>query len=198
MKKLSRSIALLSALLIAAPVVAQDTTQESTATDAPAAAEQLSEQALELGTVYQAATHGDWVIECVSTATPANDPCEMTQILRDVGENNVAKIAVTTLTGAQDNSPPAGMRITAPLMTLLPSGIGFSIDGGPTTTLAFFACNQNGCITELGLSSDDIAVFKAGAVGKVQLRPAAAPDQLVEADLSLSGFTAAFDALTGQ
>ena len=197
MTKLLGSIALVGIIFSPAWVVAQETVTTDTTEEISAEAVEEAAPVLELGQLYAASTHGDWTVECVRTATPVNDPCEMTQILKGTEDNNVAKISVSTLTGDQEGAPPAGACITAPLMTLLPSGIGWSIDDGPTRTHAFFACNQTGCITEFGLSDEEINIMKKGAKGKVSLRPAAAPNQVVEAELSLSGFTAAYDSLSG-
>lgn len=186
------AIALIFAGLSILPVTAQ----ESTETQAPAA--EAVETDLQIGKIYKKAEHSDWTIDCVRTATPANDPCEMNQILSDGAGNNVVKVSVTSLPDDASNPVQAAMQIIAPLETYLPAGIAFSIDDSEAQTLGFYTCNINGCITRLGLTADDIDTLKKGAEGKVVLRPAAAPDQLVTATLSLSGFTAAHDELTGQ
>ena len=45
-----------------------------------------------------------------------------------------------------------------------------------------------------GLTANDIALFRRGAAATMTMAPAAAPDQRVTVTMSLSGFTAAFEA----
>jgi invasion protein IalB len=50
-----------------------------------------------------------------------------------------------------------------------------------------------GCVAQIGLTQGDIDAFKKGQKAVLSLRPAPAPDQVVEMDLSLKGFTAGYN-----
>ena len=205
MTKHLNTLALIAVMIIPSSATAQEalTSDGATATQseqpdasAPFGAGATDDVGLQLGRIYEAGEFGDWIIECVRTATPANDPCDMTQVLRDENDNDVVKIFVTALNATEEDEAQAGMRIIAPLMTFLPAGLTLRIDNREPSTLGFIACDQTGCHTEVGLLAADMDMLRRGLNGSVRIRPVAAPDQFVEAGLSLRGFTAAYGALT--
>jgi invasion protein IalB len=198
MKIILKSVAFLAALALAVPAIAQDTAGAENTAEQTTDTTEANLAPLDLGQIYQRETHGDWVIECISTATPINDPCEMNQLLSDDGENKVARVAVSALASSGDGDLIAAMQMTAPLGTYLPTGIGISIDSGSVRTLPFFVCNQTGCVTQANLTAEEVDLFKKGGFATILLRAAVAPDQVVQATLSLTGFTAAFDSLSAR
>lgn len=80
-----------------------------------------------------------------------------------------------------------------PLETLLPAQLSLSIDGGPSKRYQYAFCNPIGCVAQIGLTEEEIALMKKGKEAKVSLVPAPAPDQRIDLTLSLKGFTAAYD-----
>jgi len=70
-----------------------------------------------------------------------------------------------------------------------------AVDSGEVRVYPFAFCRQIGCFSRLGLTAEDIAGFRAGVVANVIIVPAAAPDQTVNLRASLSGFTAAWNAI---
>ena len=69
------------------------------------------------------------------------------------------------------------------------------VDAGQARRYPYSFCSQAGCFARLGFTAGEIDAFKAGNAGKVLIVPAAAPDQTVELTLSLTGFTAGWNAL---
>ncbi|MDB2369068.1 invasion associated locus B family protein [Octadecabacter sp.] len=155
----------------------------------PIAAEQ---QAPQVGEQYLSEVFNDWAIRCLKTED-GSDPCQMYQLLSDGEGNDVAEVAIVTLPAG--GQVAAGATIVVPLETLLTQQITLRVDGGQARRFPFDFCNVGGCVTRVGLSADDIALFRRGAEATLTLVPAAAPDQQVTVTMSLSGFTAAYDAV---
>ncbi len=179
-----------------APAAAAETDAPA-ATEAPAAPATVgapvasSEDEAKAGQPYIREEHGDWALRCMRAAEGA-DPCQMYQLLED-GENNpVAEISVVPL-GAEAEAA-AGVVVVVPLETQLTEQLTLSIDGGQAVRYPFDFCNRAGCVSRFGLSDEQLSQFKRGRSGKLRIVPAAAPDQQVLLDMSLSGFTAGLDA----
>lgn len=151
------------------------------------------QQGPQIGQQYLQDVFGDWAIRCLKTQS-GDDPCQMYQLLNDADGNDVAEIAIVTL--PQGSQAAAGATIVVPLETLLTEQITLRVDGGQARRFPFNFCNVGGCVTRLGLTDDDLALFRRGAVATLSMVPAAAPDQIVTVNMSLSGFTAAFGNVT--
>ena len=204
---------LLVALLLATPAIAQDTTTEDTATDevtteeAPAAdpadglslgtplsqAEGASIEDLAPGQPYVRGTAGDWSYRCLKGAEGQNDPCQLYQLLSDDEGNDVAEFSIFPL--ADSGRAEAGATIVAPLETLLTQQLTISVDGGGARRYPFTFCNTAGCVARVGFTAEEVAQFKRGASATLRMVPAAAPDQEVILNVSLTGFTAGYDGL---
>ena len=141
---------------------------------------------------YTAETIGDWDLRCVKTAD-GNDPCQMYQLLSDTSEppTPIAEFSLFRL--ADGGRAQAGATVVVPLETALQQQLTIVVDNGQARRYPFAFCNTVGCYARIGLTADDVASFKRGAKAKVSIVPIAAPDVKVEVDLSLTGFTAAFD-----
>ncbi len=144
------------------------------------------------GQPYISAAHGEWELKCLNNPE-GDDPCQMYQLLKDGSGNSVAEVSLGKLpTGGQ---AVAGATIVVPLETLLTQQLTVSVDGGQTRRYPFRFCAQPGCVANIGFTAKEIAAFKKGAKATVTIVPAAAPNQKVNLDMSLTGFTAAFDTL---
>ena len=169
---------------------------EAPAAEAPVdGAEDLdmgTEVALQPGQIYLAEQHGDWERRCAFNPD-GNEPCQMYQLLKDTDGTPVAEINLMRL--PEGGAAVAGATFVAPLETLLTEKLTIAVDSGGGKQYAFRLCTQQGCIVQLGLAADDIAAMKAGNVATASIVPAVAPDQRVNLAISLSGFTAAYDAL---
>lgn len=144
------------------------------------------------GSIYVAATHGDWEQRCVR-AKDGSDPCQLYQLLKDGSGNPVAEVNLFSLPEGQQAA--AGANIVVPLETLLTDGLALKIDEGKGKMYPFSFCAREGCVARIGLTAEEITGFKGGNKATITIVPVIAPDQKVTLDISLKGFTAGFDAL---
>ena len=135
-------------------------------------------------------TFGDWQIRCA----PEGDNCFMYQLALDGQQNPVAEFSLLKLPAEAEAT--AGVTVVTPLGTLLPAGLVLQVDGGERRQYPFSWCSQVGCFARFGLDDGSIDAMKRGNGGKVTLVSVSAPNAPVTLDVSLSGFTAAFDSLT--
>lgn len=149
-----------------------------------------------LGTPYVKAEHGDWDIRCIRTES-GNDPCQLYQLLNDEQGNAVAEFTLFPLIPAQGEAV-AGGNIISPLETLLPEGVTLAVDGGEARRFPFQFCTEVGCVARVGYAEADIDRFKGGVEATVGIVPVVAANQRISLKLSLSGFTAAWDALLAE
>lgn len=215
MTELPRTFALsfgLALAFAAAPVLAQETTTEApaaAATEAPAAdapvadglnmgteagapVAPLTQETAEVGQTYTLAAFELWEQRCTKMED-GSDPCQLYQLLKDKDGNNVAEISMFALPAG--GQAAAGATIIAPLETLLTANLLLAIDGTKPKIYPFTFCAQIGCIARVGFTAAEVDQFKKGAKATMTIVPAAAPDQKVDLDLSLNGFTAGYDAV---
>ncbi|WP_050931708.1 invasion associated locus B family protein [Aestuariivita boseongensis] len=180
-------------LALATPVAAQNTeeTNEEPTTPSQLDLGQEVTDGPQLGERYAAEEFGDWTLACIKT-NAEKDPCSILQILTDAQGNPTAEVSIFRLEGA--GQAIAGGTIVVPLETLLTAQITLSVDGGGSKRYNYSFCNPLGCVAQVGFTEDDVTAFKRGSTATLTIVPAPAPDQKVELNMSLSGFTAAFDA----
>ena len=145
------------------------------------------------GTTYTAATFDKWEQRCMRTAD-GSDPCQLYQLLQDGAGNNVAEVSLFALPAGQQ--AVAGATIVAPLETLLTEQLTIAVDGAQPKRYPFTWCAPLGCIARVGFTQAEIDGFKKGAKATISIVPAGAPNERVNLDLSLKGFTAGFDAVS--
>ena len=185
----SKTLIVAAALMCATPLAAQETAGEA-ATDlnlgAPVAAEP------QVGQPFIREVNGDWAIRCLKAEEGSPDPCQLYQLLSDEDGNAVAEISMFPIAG--EGQAAAGATIVVPLETLLTEQLTLSVDGGAARTYPFNFCNAAGCVARLGFTDETVTAFKRGNTANLRIVPAAAPDQPVNLTISLTGFTAGFDA----
>jgi invasion protein IalB len=145
-----------------------------------------------IGEPYIGAEFTDWVLRCVRTES-GNDPCQLYQLLMDQQGNSVAEISLFPLPEGQQAA--AGVTIITPLETLLTEQVTMRIDEGQAKRYPFTFCSAVGCVSRIGLLPEEVDAFRRGNRAQIRIVPAAAPDQEVLLAVSLSGFTAGFQAL---
>lgn len=195
--------ALVAALTL--PAFAQETTEPAT-DEQPESVFNMGEEVDEngdpvaselqepqVGQQYLKEVFDDWALRCLKTES-GDDPCQMYQLLNDADGNAVAEIAIVSL--GDSGQAVAGATIVVPLETLLTEQITLRVDGGQARRFPFNFCNVGGCVTRLGLTNEDIGLLRRGAAATLRMVPAAAPDQNVTVTMSLSGFTAAYEAVS--
>jgi invasion protein IalB len=134
-------------------------------------------------------TFGDWQVRCA----PDGDECFMYQLASDERKNPVAEVSILKL--PEQSEAAAGVTVVTPLGTLLTTGVILQVDSGEKRQYPFAWCSQVGCFARFGLTKPSIDVLKRGKAGEITLVSVGRPDHPVVLDLSLSGFTAAFDSL---
>ncbi|KIC11368.1 invasion protein [Leisingera sp. ANG-M1] len=195
-------ISLAAVLAMTAPLAAQETAAEETSgAETAEQAGSTADQLLDLGEPvnaepglgqrYSKEKHGDWDLACIKTENET-DPCSLLQILSGPQGNPIAEVSLFRI-DQQGGQAVAGATVIVPLETLLPAALTISIDGAPAKRYNYSFCNPLGCVAQIGLTQGDIDAFKKGNEAVLSLRPAPAPDQVVEMKLSLSGFTAGYD-----
>lgn len=179
----------LVAALLALPLAAQ------AQTEAPAAEDglPLGQEVRQIGQTYVAETHGDWEIRCIRAEEGQPEPCQLYQLLVDENGGPVAEFNIFDL--PDEGQVVAGATIVTPLDTLLPPGIRMRVDDGNWSEFPFAFCQPIGCFARMGLTEANLASFRAGSDAYVALVPLPAPDQVVQLEASLRGFTAGFAAL---
>ncbi|MBU2993190.1 invasion associated locus B family protein [Octadecabacter sp. 1_MG-2023] len=196
------------ACLLAQPTLAQEATEEAATEEQPDSVFNMGEEVDEngdpiapepqepqVGQQYLKEVHGDWALRCLKVEE-GEDPCQMYQLLNDADGNSVAEVAIVSLPNS--GQAVAGATIVVPLETLLTEQLTMRVDGGTARRFQFNFCNVGGCVTRLGLTEQDIALFRRGASATMTMAPAAAPDQTVTVTMSLAGFTAAYNAVSAQ
>ena len=188
MKKTTPSLALLLAVSLAAPMaLAEDPAAPAAAAPAaPAAAEPAAAEP------YVKTTEGDWKVQCIRVET-GTEPCEMFQVMSDKDGNKVASISVLGLPKGKE--AVAGATIATPLESALTAGVTLQIDTQKPIKLPYSFCSQVGCFSNVVLKADELDLFKKGKKIAMTIVPMRAPDQKVELEISLKGFSAAWDAM---
>lgn len=197
-----KTISVLALLAMAAPLAAQEAPAEgetpaAEATPAPGGDISLGQSAdagtgePQVGQPYIREEFGDWGLRCLRTED-GNDPCQLYQLLLDAEGNAVAEISLFPL--PEGREALAGATIVAPLETLLTENLTLSVDGADQRQYPFNFCNRAGCVARVGFTAAEVDQFRAGNTAQLSIVPAAAPDQRVTLDISLSGFTAGYQA----
>jgi invasion protein IalB len=208
MTETMKVLAVLMALGLPTIATAQDATEEAPAAEDPAATEAPAEGSvpvpndLSLGTTegsdgigsqFVAATFGTaWEQRCVRTED-GSDPCQLYQLLKDAEGNSVAEISLFDLPPGGEAA--AGATIVAPLETLLTENIRLKVDDAAAKIYPFTWCSPIGCIARVGFTAEEVDAFKRGAKATLTIVPVVAPEQKVDLNLDLSGFTAGYDAI---
>lgn len=157
------------------------------------ASETATPEATPVGETYIAETHGDWEIRCIRAEEGLPEPCQLYQLLRDSAGGPVAEFNIFDL--PDDGALVAGATIVTPLDTLLTAGLGLRVDQGPWSEYPFSFCQPIGCFAQIGLTEENLGAMRRGSVANVAMVPLPAPDQIVQLEASLRGFTAGFAAL---
>jgi invasion protein IalB len=167
------------------------TTEAAEAAPAPTPPPLKTEEEAVVGEAY-GRIEGDWRVLCQKTLS-GDDPCRMGQLLRDTAGNPVIEVEVTRFQG--ENAPDAVMIINTPVGTILTEGVTLTIDASKPAKVPFFYCDGQVCVSRVNLRDADATAFKRGNVTKVSIVPVTNPGQTVSVDMSLTGFTAAYDSL---
>lgn len=206
------SATLLSLLLAAAaPAALAQNAAEAPATEAPATeAPQAEAPATEAPAAEAPAAaapaqpaepevvrtvHGDWTVIC----TPDKSRCAMEQLGRTASGESALSMQIEKLPQPQDtpNGKVSAMaNILTPLGVLLQEGLKLQVDSSETLGSPFFICHPRGCVVRSPISDGLLNSLKRGAKARLGYDAVIeGQPQSISVEVSLSGFTAAFDAL---
>ncbi|WP_282027399.1 invasion associated locus B family protein [Ruegeria faecimaris] len=188
-----------AAFLFNGAALAQETTDTAEpATESPTTEQvdngldlgQPVDETVKVGQRYDKEKFGDWSLNCLKM-NAGKDLCSLLQVINGPQDVPMAEFSMFRL--PEGGSAVAGANILVPLETLLQAQLTLSIDGAPAKRYNYSFCNPVGCVAQIGLTQGDIDAMKQGSKATLTIVPAPAPDQVIELDLSLSGFTAGYD-----
>lgn len=196
MTKTLLHLSLTALLALSTAVGAQEATTDGNAETAqtppaPVTGLDTGREVAEKNQPYIKETNGDWSLRCFPNET-GEELCQMYQLLTEAEGNPVAEFTLYRLAGA--GNIVAGATIAVPLGTLLTEEMKLSVDDAKPKSYAFSYCTMGGCFSRIGLTVPEIEALKKGAAAQIVIIPAQAPDQTVRIGVSLSGFTATYDA----
>ncbi|KIC42758.1 invasion protein [Ruegeria sp. ANG-R] len=186
---------MVAAALLCGTAIAQEATEEpETGAEAEVGSDlDLGQSGPRVGEQYVKEQTGDWNISCIKTEG-GEDPCAMVQVLSNPQGDPIAEISIGKL--PEGGAAVAWANVIVPLETLLQAQLAMSIDGAPRKLYNYHHCIPVGCVAQLGLTQGDVDAMKSGQKAVMSLVPARLPDQILNMDMSLGGFTAGFDGLT--
>ena len=195
------------AALMAAPLAhAQETTAETdaaqTQTETPATESttldneyKVAEEnaAPEEGQGYLREEHGEWQVRCIKAAEGEEEECRLFNLLKDEDGNTIAQLDMQAL--PKGGKAVAGVDLATPLGSLLTAQVVMKVDSAKAKRYPYTWCDNLGCYARFGMTAGEINAMKAGNNAVVTIASVTAPDEPLGLDLSLSGFTAAWNAI---
>lgn len=138
-------------------------------------------------------THGAWTVVC---STDAKARCVMEQIGKTAEGQD---ILMARLQHVPPQDSPEGtintvISVQVPLGVMLQAGLALQIDSGKASAVGYTRCSQDGCFMQSPLPGAMVAAMKKGVNAKFSM--VLPPNKRVDSTLSLSGFTAAYNALS--
>ena len=190
------------AFLVLSPVTfAQETatveeTETSNSTEFKTAEELVQASKPAIGEGYLREKYGEWELRCIKAEVMKDEECRVFNFLVDQDGNTIAQLDMQFL--STGGKAVAGVDIATPLGSLLTAQVVLKIDAGKAKRYPYTWCDQQGCYARFGMTQEEIEAMKRGAKANVIISSVSAPDQPLSMDLSLSGFTAVWNAIAPQ
>ena len=137
----------------------------------------------------QAAPKQPWTVSCAAAGGAADLTCRMSQVLRTRNGNQ----RVLTVAIEKAPSSPETIVFALPHGVDLTKGVAASVDGGQAREVAIQTADAAGSYGRLPVDADLLASLRAGRTLNVAFF--AANGQRVETQVSLNGFSSAFEKL---
>jgi len=140
----------------------------------------------------QRTQHGDWDVAC----DPSGANCAMAQIGNDASGTPVLEVVIRRLEApleVGERTATAVLDVITPLGVVLTEGLSIAIDDGAKEAAPFQICTEQGCLVREPVDDGLIKRLKLG--GNATVSVIAANQGEVNAEISLSGFTKAYDSL---
>ena len=145
----------------------------------------------EPGEIYLAGSKGDWNVRCITGKPGETDRCEIQQLLFLNENTPVVDISIFKLPVGE--VALAAANIMVPLETLLTKKFRFAFSEELIKEYPYSFCNKNGCLVRLGLLEEDLEALKTGLSSELSITHISDPEASINLDISLKGFTAAFE-----
>ncbi|MEM1378273.1 MAG: invasion associated locus B family protein [Pseudomonadota bacterium] len=129
---------------------------------------------------------GEWFKVCSKSAD--NDICNVQNIRTAQTGQLLTAVNLIQITGKTNRSL---FQVAVPTGRVIPAGIALQIDGGEARRINYAICLPDRCIAEAPLSDELVAALKRG--GSMRLTSVNFQQQQNPIDVTLNGFTAAFD-----
>lgn len=134
----------------------------------------------------------DWGVRCGQANDGSGERCEMfQQVTRDDSDETVLRVVI----GFPPNQDRPAAIFQLPLGVVLPPGVAFRVDEGEPVRFPVQICVPQGCRADVPLSQEMIGAMRAGSRG--YLRVQTPRGGTVDLPISLMGFTAALDRISG-
>jgi invasion protein IalB len=134
--------------------------------------------------------YGDWNMRCETPPGAQGQQCALMQYVVAESRPNVG-LSVIMLKTADGKAKL--LRIITPLGVLLPSGLGLKIDDEDIGRAGFVRCIAEGCLAEVILEDDLLNKLRRGQ--QATFIVFVSPEDGIGIPISLSGFSAGYDAL---
>ncbi|MCB1450770.1 MAG: invasion associated locus B family protein [Nitratireductor sp.] len=105
--------------------------------------------------------------------------------------SNGQLVTAVSLMEAKGKENRKGLQVIVPPGRLIPAGIKVKVDDGKEVTLPYYVCLPDRCIAEVPLDDAIVTTFKGG--GKLTLTSTNFQNKPNPVEVTLEGFTAAFD-----
>lgn len=196
MPKFFKLIMLTSLIAIGSTGFAQDATETEAQTQSDPLPLDMGQEVVDEmapGTTYIREVFGAWELRCIRVEEGEKEPCQLFQLMKSETGSSIAEINILAL--PQGQQAAAGATLVTPLETLLTSQIRLAVDDSAGKRYPFTWCGTAGCYARIGFTNADIATLKRGENATLFVVPVFAPDKVIDANMSLAGFTKAYDAL---
>ena len=145
------------------------------------------------GEIYLAGNKGDWNVRCI-TGNPGDiDKCEMQQLIYLNENTPIADISIFKLNPGE--IAVAAANVMVPLETLLTKKFRIAFSEDNVKEFPYSFCNNNGCLIRMGLKKEDVEAMKNGSASKLSITHISDPNAAINLNLSLEGFTAAYEVI---
>lgn len=134
--------------------------------------------------------HGDWTLRCETPPGAQGTQCALMQYVAAEDRPNVG-LSVIVLKTADGKAKL--LRIITPLGVLLPSGLGLKIDNEDVGRAGFVRCVAEGCLAEVIMEDQLLNKLRRGQQATFIVFET--PEAGIGIPISLSGFSAGYDAL---
>jgi len=128
-----------------------------------------------------------WVKICNTDPNAQKEVCLISQELRTDSGQFLSSVAIRETPGEQRRS----LLVVVPVGMLIQPGVQLQVDGAQPETARYTICLSNACWAELPIDGGYINKLKAG--GKLQITAVNQQARPVRFDMTLIGFTAAYE-----